>query len=112
MAESKEELKRLLMNVKEENEKSGLKVSIQKAKILASSVLTSRQIEVLPWGEVKAATSFILGAPKSPQTVTAAMKERCLLLEREPVTKPGSVLKTRSVTLPTKVYIVKVRVFP
>ena len=111
MAESKEELKRLLMNVKEESEKSGLKVSIQKAKILASSVLTSRQIEVLPWGEVKAA-SFILGAPKSPQTVTAAMKERCLLLEREPVTKPGSVLKTRSVTLPTKVYIVKVRVFP
>ena len=112
MAESKEELKRLLMNVKEESEKSGLKVSIQKAKILASSVLTSRQTEVLPWGEVKAATSFILGAPKSPQTVTAAMKERCLLLEREPVTKPGSVLKTRSVTLPTKVYIVKVRVFP
>ena len=76
MAESKEELERLLMNVKEESEKSGLKVSIQKAKILASSLLTSRQIEVLPWGEVKAATDFILGAPKSLQTVTAAMKVR------------------------------------
>ena len=71
MAESEEELRRLLMKVKEENEKAGLKLNIQKTKIVASGPITSWQID----GEtVKTVTDFIFGAPKSLQMVTAAMK--------------------------------------
>ena len=71
MAESEEELKSLLMKVKEESEKIGLKLNIQKTKIMASSPITSGQID----GEtMETATDFILGAPKSPQMMTAAMK--------------------------------------
>ena len=71
MAESEEELKSLLMKVKEESEKVGLKLSIQKTKIMASSLITSWQID----GEtMEVVTDFILGAPKSLQMVTAAMK--------------------------------------
>ena len=71
MAESKEQLKSLLMKVKEESEKVGLKLSVQKTKIMASDPITSWQID---GGTVETVTDFILGAPKSPQMVTAAMK--------------------------------------
>ena len=71
MAESEEELKSLLMKVKEESEKVGLKLSIQKMKIMASSPITSWQID---GKTVEIVSDFILGAPKSPQMVTAAMK--------------------------------------
>ena len=81
MAESKEELKNLLMEVKEESDKVGLKLNIQKTKIMASGPITSWQID----GEtVETVTDFILGAPKSLQTVTAAMKlkDTCSLEEK------------------------------
>ena len=81
MAESKEELKSLLMKVKEESEKDGLKLNIQKTKIMASGPITSWQID----GEtVETMTDFILGAPKSLQTVTLAMKlkDSCSLEEK------------------------------
>ena len=81
MAESKEELKSLLMKIKEESEKGGLKFNVQKTKIMASSPITSWQIE----GEkVEAVTNFISWAPKSLQMVTAAMKlkDTCSLLPR------------------------------
>ena len=71
MAESKEELKSLLMKVKEESEKVGLKLNIQKTKIMASGPITSLQID---GGKVETVTGFILGSPKSLQMVTAAMK--------------------------------------
>ena len=71
MAESEEELKSLLMKVKEESEKVGLKLNIQKMKIMASGPITSWQID---WETMEIVTDFILGAPKSLQMVTAAMK--------------------------------------
>ena len=75
MAESKEELKNLLRKVKEESEKVGLKLNIQKTKIMASGSITSWQID----GEtVETVTNFILGAPKSLQMVTTAMKLKCV----------------------------------
>ena len=106
MAESKEELKSLLMKVKEESEKVGLKLDIQKTKIMASGPITSWQID----GET--VTDFILGAPKSVQIVTAAMKLRHLLLGRKAMTNLDSILKSRDITLPTKVHPVKAMVFP
>ena len=107
MVESEEELKSLLMKVKEESEKAGLKLCIQKTKITASCPITSWQID----GETVA--DFILGAPKSLQMVTAAMKfKRCLLLRRKAMTKLDSVFKSRDLTLPTKVHLVKAMVFP
>ena len=108
MAESERELKSLLM--KEESEKVGLKFHIQKTKIMASGPITSWQI-----GEetMKTVANFIWGAPKSVQMVTAAMKfKRCLLLERKAMTNVDSILKSRDVTLPTKVHLVKAMVFP
>ena len=81
MAESEEDLKSFLMKVKEESEKVGLKLNIQKTKIMASSPITSGQID----GEtMETATDFILGAPKSPQMMTAAMKvkDTCSLEEK------------------------------
>ena len=100
MAESKEELKNLLMKVKEESEKAGLKLSIQKTKIMASSPITSRQTEQ---EKVETVADFIFLAPKSLQTVTAAMKLRdtCSLeqklwhLGRKALTHLDSVLKSR-----------------
>ena len=80
MAESEEELKRLLMKVKEESEKTGLKLNIQKTKILGSGPITLWQIDV------ETVVDFILGAPKSLQMVTAAMKLRHLLLGRKAMT--------------------------
>ena len=106
MAESKEELKSLLMKVKEESEKVGLKLDIQKTKIMASGPITSWQID----GET--VTDFILGAPKSLQIVTAAMKLRHLLLGRKTMTNVNSIFKSRDITLSTKVHLVKAMIFP
>ena len=109
MAESEEELKSLLMKVKEESEKVGLKVNIQKMKIMASGPITSWQIDV---ETVETVTDFILGAPKSLQKVTAAMKlKRRLLLGKKVMTNLDSIFKSRDITLPTKVCLVKGMVF-
>ena len=94
MAES-EELKSLLMKVKEESEKVGLKLNIQKTKIMASSPITSWQTG----GEtVEIGTDFIFWAPKSLQMVIAAMKLRLLLLRRKAMTNLDSILKSRDIT--------------
>ena len=111
MAESEEELKSLLMKLKEEHEKVGLKLNIQKTKIMASGPITSWQID----GEtMETVIDFIFlgSAPKSPQMVTAAMKLKRLLLGSKAVTNLGSVLKSRDITLPIKVCRVKAMVFP
>ena len=95
MAQSEEELKSLLMKVKEESEKVGLKLNIQKTKIMASGPITSWEID----GEtVETVADFILGAPKSLQMVTAAMKLRCLLLGRKVITNLDSILKSKDIT--------------
>ena len=103
MAESEEELKSLLMKVKEESEKAGLKFSIQKTKILASGPTTSLQID----GETVRDL-----APKSLQLVTAAMKLKDLLLGRKGTTNLDSGLKSRDIALPTKFCLVKTMIFP
>ena len=109
MAESEEELKSLLMKVKEESEKVGLMLNIQKTKIMASGPITSWEID----GQtVETVSDFILGAPKSLQMVIAAMKLRCLLLGRKVMTNLDSIFKSRDITLPTKVRLVKAMVFP
>ena len=109
-AESEEELKSLLMKVKEESEKAGLKLNIQKTKIMASSPITSWQID----GEnVKQCQISFSWAPKSLQSVTAATKiRRHLLLGRIAMTNLDSELKSRNITLPTKVRLIKAIVFP
>ena len=108
MAESEEELRNLLMKVKEETEKVGLKLNIQKTKIMASGPITSWEID----GEtVETVSDFIFGGSKIIQMVIAAIKLRHLLLERKVMTNPDSILKTRDITLPTKVHLVKVMVF-
>ena len=108
VAES-EELKSLLMKVKEESEKVGLKLNIQKTKIMASGPITSWQID----GEtVDTVADFILGAQKSLQIVIEAMKLRRLLLGRKVLTSLDSMFKSRYITLPTKVHLVKAMVFP
>ena len=107
MAESEEELKSLLMKVKDESEKVGLKLNIQKTKIMASGPITSRQID----GETMETETLFWGAPKSLQMVTAAMKLRHLLLGRKSMTNLDSILKSRDITLPTKVHLVKTMVF-
>ena len=100
MAESEEELKSLLMKVKEESEKVGLKLNIQKTKIMASGPITSWQID----GETKdTVAEFVFKAPKSLQMVTAAMKLRHLLLGRKVMNNLDSIFKSRDITLPTKV---------
>ena len=99
MAESEEELKNLLMKVKEESEKAGWKLNIQKIKITASGPITSWQID----GEtMETVTDFILGGPKSLQMVTVSMKLRPLLLERKFMTNLDSMLNSRDITLPPK----------
>ena len=106
MAESKKELKCLLMKVKEESEKAGLKLSIQRTKIMASGPIISRQID----GEtMETVTDFTFGAPKTLQMVTAAMKLRRLFLGGKAMTNLDSILRSRDVILPTKV---KAMVFP
>ena len=97
------------MKTKEESEKVGLKLSIQKTKIMASGPIISWQID----GEtVETVSDFIFRAPKSLQMVTAAMKLRYLLLGRKVMTKLDSILKSRDITLSTNVHIVKAMVFP
>ena len=108
MAESEKELKSLLMKVKEESEKGGLKLNIQKTKIMASGPITSWQIG----GETKQCQTLFWGAPKSLQMVTTAMKLRHLLLGRKVMTHLDSIFKSRDITLPTKVRLVKAMVFP
>ena len=110
MAESEEELKSLLMKVKEESEKVGLKLSIQKIRIMASGPITSWEID----GEtVKTVSDFILGGSKimADGDCSHVMK-RCLLLGRKVMTNLDSIFKSRDITLPTKVHLVKAMVFP
>ena len=110
MAESKEELKSLLMKVKEESEKADLKLSTQKTKIMASGPITSWQMV----GEtVQTVTDFILGGSKITADGDCSHEiKRRLLLGRKAMTKPDSILKSRDITLPTKVHLVKAMVFP
>ena len=110
MAESKEELKSLLMKVKEESEKVGLKLDIQKTKIMASGPITSQQID----GEtVETVRDFILGGSKITADGDCSHEiKRCLLLERKAVINLDSILKSRHITLPTNVHLVKAMVFP
>ena len=110
MAESEEELKSLLMKVKEESEKAGLKLNIQKTKIMASGPITSWQID----GEtVETVADFILGGSKIIVDGDCSHEiKRYLLLERKVLTNLDSILKSRDITLPTKVCLVKAMVFP
>ena len=105
MAESEEELKSLLMKVKEEREKAGLKVNIRKTKIMASGPITSWQID---GGTMETVTDFILGGPKITADGDCSHKiKRYLLLGREAMTNLDSILKTRDITLPINVSLVK-----
>ena len=109
MAESTKEPKSLWMKVKEESEKAGLKCNIQKMKIMASGPITSWEID----GEtVETMTDFIFLGPKSLLVVTAAMKLRHLHLGRKDMKNIHSVLKSRDITLLTKLHLVKAIVFP
>ena len=110
MAESKEKLKSLLMKVKEESEKVGLKLNIQKTKIVASGPITSRQIH----GEtMETMTDFIfLGSKITADGDCSHEIKRCLLLGRKSMTNLDSILGSRDITLPTKVCLVKAMVFP
>ena len=106
MAESKEELKSLLMKVKEEGEKVGLYFNIQKTKIMASGHITSRQID----GET--VRDFILGGSKITADDDCSHEfKRCLLLGRKAMTHLDSILNSRDITLSTKVHLVKALVF-
>ena len=110
MAESEEELKSLLMKVKVETEKVGLKLNIQKLKIMASGPITSWEID----GEtVETVSGFILGGSKITADDDCSHEiKRCLLLGRKVMTNLDSILKSRDITLPTKVCLVKAVVFP
>ena len=110
MGESREEPKSLLMKVKEESEKVGLKLNIQKTKIMASDPITSRQID----GEtVESVTDFIFLRSKITADGDYSHEiKRCLLLGRNVVTNLDSILKSRDSTLPTKVHLVQTMVFP
>ena len=110
MAESKKDLKSLLMRVKEESEKAGLKLNIQKMKITATSPITSWQID----GEtMETVRDFIfLGFKITADGDCSHEIKRRLLLERKALTKLDSILKSRDIALPTKVCLVKAMVFP
>ena len=110
MAESEEELKSLLMKVKEESEKSGLKLNIQKTKIMASGRITSWEID----GEtVETVTDFIfLGSKITADGDCSHEMKRCLLLGRKVITNLDSILKSRDITLQRKFHLVKAVVFP
>ena len=110
MAESKEELKNLLMKVKEESEKVGLKLNIQKTKIMASSPITLWQMD----GEtMETVTDFIfLGSKIIADSDCSHEIKKCLLLGRKVMTNLGHILKSIDITLPTKVHIIKAMVFP
>ena len=107
MAESEEELKSLLMKVKVESEKVGLKLNIQKTMIIASGPITSWEVD----GET--VRDFIIGGPKITADGDCSHEiKRHLLLGRKVMTKLDSILKSRHITLPTKVHLVKAMVFP
>ena len=107
MAESEVELKSLLMKVKEESEKVGLKLNIQKTEIMASSPITSWEID----GET--VSDFIFGGSKITADGDCSHEiKRCLLLGRKVMTNLDSILKSRDITLPTKVCLVKAIIFP
>ena len=110
MAESEEELKSLLMKVKEESEKFGFKLNIQKTKIMASGPITSLEID----GEiVETVSDFIFWGSKITVDGDCSHEiKRCLLLGRKVMTNLESILKSRDITLPTKVHLVKAMVFP
>ena len=110
MAESEEELKSLLMKVKQQSEKFCLKLNIQKTKIMASGPITSWQTD----GEtVEAVSDFILGGSKITTDDDCSHEiKRCLLLGRKAMTNLDSILKSGDITLPTKGYLVKAMVFP
>ena len=110
MAESEEELKRLLTKVKEESEKVGLKLNIQKTKTMAFGPIASWQID----GEtVETVADFIFGGSKITVNGDCSHEiKRCFLLGRKVMTNPDSILKSRDITLPTKAHLVKTMVFP
>ena len=110
MAGSEEELKSLLMRIKEDSGKSGFKFNIQKTKTMASSPITSWQID----GEImETLTDFILGGSKIIADGDCSHEiKKCLFLGRKAMTNLDSILKSRDITLPTKVHLVKAMVFP
>ena len=110
MAESEEELKSLLMKVKEESEKVGLNLNIQKTKIMASGPITSWEIH----GEtVETVPDFIFGGSKITADGNCSQEiKRCLLLGRKVMTNLDNIVKSRDITLPTKVRLVEAMVFP
>ena len=110
MAENEEELKRLLMNVKEESDKVGLKLNIQKTKIMASGPSTSWEID---GHTVETVSDFILGGSKITADGDCSHEiKRRLLLGRKVFTNLDSIFKSRDITLPTKIHLVKAMVFP
>ena len=110
MAQSKEELQNLLMKMKEESKKVGLKLNIQKTKFMASGPITSWEMD----GEtVEIVADFILWGSKITADVDCSQKiKRCLLFGRKVITNLDSILKSRDITLPTKVCLVKAMIFP
>ena len=110
MAESEEELKSLLMKVKEESEKVGLKLNIQKMKIMASGLITPWEID----GEtVETVSDFIFSGSRITADGDCSHEiKRCLLFGRKVMTNLDSIFKSRDITLPTKVHLVKAMVFP
>ena len=110
MAESEEEVKNLLIKMKEERERVGLNLNIQKNKIMASGPITSRQIER---ETIETVRDFILGGSKITADGECSHEiTRCLLLGRKAMTNLDSILKSRAITLLTKVHLVKAMVFP
>ena len=110
MAESEEDLKSLLMKVKEESEKGSLKLNTQKTKIMASSPITSQQID---GKTVETVTDFIfLGFKITADGDCSHEIKRCLLLRRKVMDNLDSILRSRDITLQTKVHLVKAMVFP
>ena len=110
MAESEEEQKSLLMKVKEESEKLGLKFNIQKTKIMASGPITSWEIDE---ETVETVSDFILGGFRITADCDCSHEiKRCLLLGRKTITNLDSILKSKDITLPTKLHVIKTMVFP
>ena len=109
MTESEEELKSLLIKVKEESEKAGLKLNIQKMKIMTSGPITSWQID---GDTAETLTDYFLGLQNHSDVDCSYEIERCLLLGRKAMTNLDSILKIRDIILPTKVHIVKAMVSP
>ena len=113
MAESEEELKSLLIKVKEESEKVGLKLNINKTKIMASGPTISWKIDGERVETVEIVSDFIFLGSKIPADGDCSHEiKKCLLLERKTVTNLDSIFKSRDITLPTKVCLVKAMVFP